>query len=265
MGRLGKVLLVLVIVAAAVGGGAIVGMRAGRGKVGAATQIKPGLYSVTNAGSIYLFAARVAPGPNVIVFDAGLDPEGRPIDALLQTLQASHDDVSDLFITHGHFDHVTGAHVLGKAKVHLGSGDVGLATGVVPPEALIPRLLSKAMGPVSMNVGAPLTAATTISVGPADAAKTVKAYPVPGHTPGSFAYLYDGVLFVGDIMIFKQGRLDPTPRLLDPNPEANKASIKSLKTQLAGETIDRVCTAHGDGCTPKGLGGSLLKDLIDRL
>jgi glyoxylase-like metal-dependent hydrolase (beta-lactamase superfamily II) len=268
MGRLGKVLLVLVIVAAAVGGGAIGGLRAGRGKVGAATQIKPGLYSVTNAGGIYLFAARVAPGPNVIVFDAGMDPEGRPIDALLQTLQASRDDVSDLFLTHGHFDHVSGAHVLGKAKVHLGSGDVGLATGVVPPEALIPRLVSKAMGPVSMSVNAPLAAAAAIPVGPPDAAggaKTVKAYPVPGHTPGSFAFLYDGVLFAGDIMIFKQGRLDPTPRLLDPNPEANKASIKSLKTQLAGETIDRVCTAHGDGCTPKGLGGNLLKELIERI
>ena len=74
------------------------------------------------------------------------------------------------------------------------------------------------------------------------------------------------MLVVGDIMELKQGRLDTPLRLFDPHPEQNKASIISLKTQLANETVDIVCTSrHGHGCTPKGLGKTLLDDLIQRL
>jgi glyoxylase-like metal-dependent hydrolase (beta-lactamase superfamily II) len=126
--------------------------------------------------------------------------------------------------------------------------------------------------PVSINAPIPGGAAATFPVGPADAQKdgqkleqkVVKAFPVPGHTPGSTAYLYDGVLVVGDIMVFKQGRLEPTPGLLDAHPEQNKAAIRSLKAALANETLDVVCTSHG-GCTPSGLGKNLLDELISRL
>jgi hypothetical protein len=65
-------------------------------------------------------------------------------------------------------------------------------------------------------------------------------------------------------MVLKQGRLDTTPRVFNPHPAENEASIRSLKTQLAGQTIDIVCTSHG-GCTPKGLGRMLLDELITRL
>jgi glyoxylase-like metal-dependent hydrolase (beta-lactamase superfamily II) len=267
MRRLLKLLVVLVIVAAAVGGGAVIGLRVGRNKVGAPVAVKPGIQAVTNAGGIYLFAARVAPGPHVVVFDAGLDPEGRPVDALLGALQAGRADVSNLFLTHAHFDHIAGAPLLDKAKVHLGQGDVALAKGNEPSMPLIAQLLTKAMSTKPVNVDAPLSARTDVTVSPAGAqgeAKLVKAFPVPGHTPGSYAYLYDGVLFAGDIMQFKQGRLDPPPRIFNPEPEANKAAVRSLKTQLAGETIDMVCTSHG-GCTPKGLGSNLLDELISRI
>ena len=79
----------------------------------------------------------------------------------------------------------------------------------------------------------------------------MKAFPIPGHTPGSYAFLYDGVLFVGDAMIFKQGRLDPAIKLFDAHPDENKASITPLQKQVENEEIDIVCTGHG-GCTPQG-------------
>jgi hydroxyacylglutathione hydrolase len=258
-----KVLLVLVIVVAALGGGAIVGLRAGRDKVSAATELKPNFVTVTNAVRIGLYAARVAPGPHVVVFDTGFDPQGRPIDALLSALGASHDDVTDVFLTHGHFDHVAGVPTLPKAHTHLGAPDVPLAAGQIQPEAFVPMILGKALA-VPVAVNAPLSGVATFPLGGADATKTVKAFPVPGHTPGSYAFLYDGVLIVGDIMVLKEGRLDPPPGLFDPHPDQNKAAIISLKTQLANETVDIVCTSHG-GCTPKGLGKTLLDDLISRL
>jgi glyoxylase-like metal-dependent hydrolase (beta-lactamase superfamily II) len=92
----------------------------------------------------------------------------------------------------------------------------------------------------------------------------VKAFAIPGHTPGSYAFLYDGVLFAGDAMVFKQGRLDPAIKLFDAHPDDNKAAIKQLQKQTENEEIDTICTGHG-GCTPKGLGRNQLADLVARL
>jgi glyoxylase-like metal-dependent hydrolase (beta-lactamase superfamily II) len=262
-----KLLLGILIVAGAIGGGAVLGLRASRSKVSDLGELRPGLVGVTNSIGISLFAARVDAGPHVILFDTGLDPQGRPVDALLTALKAGRDDVSDVFLTHAHFDHVAGAPLLAKARVHLGAADVPVATGKQPPDGLVSLLLGKAMQAAPITVNAPITAAGPIAVGTPDAAgaaKSVKAFPVPGHTPGSYVYLYDGVLIAGDIMVFKQGRLEPTPRVLDPHPDQNKAAIRSLKAQLENETVDVVCTAHG-GCTPKGLGRNLLDELISRV
>ena len=111
---------------------------------------------------------------------------------------------------------------------------------------------------------------TSVPVGTAqDAAggEAVKALPVPGHawsrptrssTTASSSWATSSWC----------SRRGPPPRRRRGSstrtPDENKASILSLKQQLANETVDIVCTAHG-GCTPKGLGGTLLDDLISRL
>jgi hydroxyacylglutathione hydrolase len=254
-----KGFLAFVITIAILAGGAVGLIRYGRTKVGAPAEVKPQIVSVENASGIYLFAAR--PGAHVILFDTALDPEGRPIDAALGALRASRSDVSDVFLTHGHMDHTAGAALLGKAKIHLGAGDVALAEGKAEPEALFGKVMNKIVPAPPVTVTDPLSAASTVDVGDG---KNVKALPVPGHTPGSYAFLYDGVLFVGDIMVFKQGRLELPPRMFDHHPEENKTAIRSLKTQLGEAPVETVCTAHG-GCTPKGLGRSLLDDLISRV
>jgi glyoxylase-like metal-dependent hydrolase (beta-lactamase superfamily II) len=259
-----KVFLVLAIVVAAIGAGATVGLRASRGKVGAPSEVKPGFFTVTNAIGIELYAARVAPGPHVVVFDTGLDPQGRPVDALLGALGASRADVTDVFLTHGHFDHVSGLAALPNARAHLGAADVPLAAGKVQPDALMPALFGKLVANPPVTANAPMTGAASFPVGAAEPTKVVKAFPVPGHTPGSYVFLYDGVLVAGDIMVLKQGRLDVSPRVFSSHADQNQAAIISLKTQLANETVDIVCTAHG-GCTPKGLGKTLLDELISRL
>jgi glyoxylase-like metal-dependent hydrolase (beta-lactamase superfamily II) len=262
--RLLKTLFITAIVLAALGGGAAFGLRASRGKVGAPEQVKPNFFSVTNSIGIGLYGARAAPGAHVVVFDTGIDPEGRPIDALLGALGAKRDDVTDVFLTHGHTDHVAGVSALTKARVHLGAPDVALASHQIQPEAFMPMLVGKMIANPPVTANAPLAGLVTFPVGGDDATKVVKAFPVPGHTPGSYVFLYDGILIAGDIMVLKQGRLDVTPRVANPNPEQNQASIVSLKKQLANETVDIVCTSHG-GCTPKGLGKTLLDDLIQRL
>jgi glyoxylase-like metal-dependent hydrolase (beta-lactamase superfamily II) len=259
MRKLKNFLIFLIVVTALVGAFTVV-LRVGRGKFNSPKEVKGNLYSVTNAGGVYILATKV--GNKVILFDSGADPLARPIDSLLSTLQAGRQDVGDIFLTHGHIDHIAGAPSFPGARVHLGAGDVDLAAGKVAPDALMGKLLVKlAPVPPLTRVTNPLPGKAIIEVGDG---KSVKAFPVPGHSRGSFAFLYDDVLIPGDIMVFKQGHLEPTPSVFDAHPEENKAAIRSLKTQLEGETIDLVCTAHG-GCTPKGLGRILLDDLIKRV
>jgi glyoxylase-like metal-dependent hydrolase (beta-lactamase superfamily II) len=262
--RFGRLLIGLLVIAAALVGGTAVGMRVGRVVVGTPTTLKPDFDLVTNSMFIGVAAARVAPGPHVIVFDTGLDPQGKPVDAVLAALHAGRNDVTDVFITHGHFDHVAGALVLPNAKVHLGAADVPMAAQKLQPDGLLPPLLGKLLSNPPVTANAPLTGPATFPVGSSDPAKVVKAFPVPGHTAGSYAFLYDGVLLVGDIMVFRQGRLEATPAMFDPHPAENRKAIASLKAQLANETVDIVCPSHSN-CTPKGLGKPLLDDLVSRL
>jgi hydroxyacylglutathione hydrolase len=253
-----KNLFTLAIIVAILSAGAVVAFRVARGRPSVPEQIKPGVVAVSSAGA-YLYAARA--GTHVILFDAGADPGAHGIDDVLSTLHAGRGDVSDLFVTHAHPDHLAGAGGLGNAKVHLGEPDVPVAEGHAPPDKLVVRLIAKAQGIPPVTVSAPLTGMAAIDVGDG---KVVKALPAPGHTPGSYVFLYDGVLFVGDTMTFKQGRLDRGPSLFDSDSEQLKASVRNLKSQLAGADIDAVCAGHG-GCTPNGLGRSLFDDFIGRV
>jgi len=48
-------------------------------------------------------------GDRVIAFDAGVDPEGRALDRALAAIGARRDDVTDVYLSHAHFDHVAAA------------------------------------------------------------------------------------------------------------------------------------------------------------
>jgi hydroxyacylglutathione hydrolase len=253
-----KNLFVLAIILGVLGAGAVAALRVARTRPSAAEQIKPNLVAVSAAG-MYVYAARV--GTHVIVFDTGADPAGHPVDAALAALGAGHGEVSDIFITHAHGDHTAGAAAFSGAKVHLGAPDVPVAEKKAEPAALVPKLMAKALSIPAITVSDPLTGVATIDFGEG---KVVKAFPTPGHTPGSYVFVYDGVLFAGDTMVFKQGRLDRPPKMFDADADGAKTALLGLKQQLAGTEIDAVCSGHG-GCTPKGLGKNLLDDLLGRV
>ena len=253
-----KNLFVLAIILAVVAGGAAVALRVARGKPSSPEQVKANLVAVSAAG-IFNYAARV--GSKVVLFDTGADPEGAPVQSALAALGASRNDVSDIFITHAHGDHTAGAAAFGNAKIHLGAGDAAMAEKKAEPTKLIPKLAGKVLSVPAVTAQDQLTGATSIDLGDG---KAIKTFPMPGHTPGSYAFLYDGVLFAGDAMVFKQGRLERAPKMLDTDTDQAKASITALKTALGDTEVEIVCTGHG-GCTPKGLGKNLLTDFIARL
>jgi len=241
---LGVVLVGLVVAA-------VIGARTMRGKFEPPTEIKPGIAQV-EAGGALVVAARV--GSKVVLFDAGMDEEGRAVDALLKFLKASRADVSDIFLTHGHPDHIAAVHLFPAARVHAGAADAGWLAGVERSSLLLPRIMMAIMPTATARLTDPL-------VGPAEVkleeGKTVRCLPVPGHTAGSYVYLYDGVLVVGDIMRLTKERLAPLPSVVDDHPEANKQAVKALKPLLKDVPIEFVSTGHG-GTTPPGQGRRML-------
>ena len=76
-------------------------------------------------------------------------------------------------------------------------------------------------------------------------ADTVFAYPVPGHTPGSTAYVFRGILFVGDAMNWRPftGWSGARPEMSDDVAESDR-SLAALWRRLPPGSVHVVCTAH---------------------
>lgn len=233
-------------------------LRSRRGASGPVDEVLPNLVHARNF-FCDVYAARV--GGGAVLFDAGMDPQGHAIDAMLKKLALSRSDVTHVFLTHGHFDHVAAAALFPRAQVHIGSADLDMLAHREAARPLIPRVFGALTGSVKLEANSPLLDRRRISVG---AGEAVLAIPFPGHTPGSFVYLFRGVLFSGDSINFENGRLTPAVRSHSVSPIGNRTSIRGVFGLLGGQQLDRICTGHM-GCTPAGSGPPLLHALIDTL
>jgi glyoxylase-like metal-dependent hydrolase (beta-lactamase superfamily II) len=241
--------------------GAGFGLRSSRKAFSPPVELRPGLWMSKVGGGVTVVIAQA--GPHAILFDTGMDAQVHGVDALLVAAQRTRTDVSDIFLTHGHGDHTAGLAALPEARVFAGAADVDLIAGRAPPETFLPRVFALLWSVPPGRVSDPLVGEGPRTIRVPDG-RSVLAIPVPGHTPGSYAYVYDQVLFPGDIMILENGQLAPTPGLFNPHPAQNLASLRSLGRALADVPIDRVCTSHG-GCTLSGQGRPLLDGFLNSL
>lgn len=205
-----------------------------------------------------LYGARI--GDHVIVFDAGVGPEGRALDALLSALKATRDQVSEVFLTHGHFDHVASAPLCTKARIHVGIRDTDMMAHKTRHEPFMPRTLLRIM-PVPPVVASAAFLGDKSEIDLGDGKKLV-ALPLPGHTPGSYVFVYDGILFAGDSIQISGGKLTFADTAFSIDPAENRRGIATLKAALGDLKVDLVCTGH-QGCT-SGDAKALLDELIDK-
>ncbi len=110
-------------------------------------------------------------------------------------------EVSDVFLTHGHDDHLGLLEDLPSATVWgLEAADERLEDGQI------------------------------VTVGGVD----VEVFAVPGHTPGSAVYRIDGVLLLGDSAIVdRDGKLVPVPEDRSDDPDELVRSMQALAERLA--------------------------------
>jgi hydroxyacylglutathione hydrolase len=205
-----------------------------------------------------LYGART--GGGVILFDAGVDPEGGALDRLLGALGATRSDVHEVFLSHGHFDHVAAAPLCVHAKIHVGAPDVEFMAQRAPMIAPIAGRLLNAVFPVPpVHATDLLSGRVEIPVGD----DKVLAIPTPGHTPGSYVFVFDKVLFAGDSIVIDGEKLGFAMPAFCVDTAGNRRALAALGEALQGVEVQMVCTGH-QGCTPSGRAPAMLAELFER-
>jgi glyoxylase-like metal-dependent hydrolase (beta-lactamase superfamily II) len=192
-----------------------------------------------------IYAARTDSG--VFVIDLGWTGADHGLRRVLEQIGATPKDVRWAFLTHAHRDHIAGWKHVMQATFVLGKDEVPLFTGNAEYRGWLTRLADRIdwyPRPIPSQVTVRAIGSDTIFVLGSD---TLRAYPVPGHTPGSMAYLFRGVLFVGDAAYKGKIRdFQGARREFSDSTQQSKASMASLIARLdsTGARWNVLCTAH---------------------
>lgn len=180
-------------------------------------------YLVEEPEGVYLIDALFSEGARLLLKALGPEEKRKTLKGIL--------------LTHQHMDHVGGAarlHWLTGAPVSAHRFDMPAIEHKSP--AIGPPLLSQLMRRPAVTVAQRLEHGAM--VGP------FQVIHVPGHTPGSVAYLHKakGLLFTGDTLITgKSGRLALTRRTFCYDPEQAALSLSKFE----GLKVSAIFPGHG--------------------
>ncbi len=195
----------------------------------------------TGPSQSMIYLARTSAG--VIVIDLGwVDAQ----DSLRTALRRDfpNDTVVAVFLTHSHRDHIVGWPVVAHAPFYVAAPERDFLIGAFAFRAWIPRMaedLDPQPLPGELVKIHEFMNDTTFVLG----SDTVRAFVVAGHTAGSAAYLFRGVLFAGDAMTRTviEGFRPPRRRYSEDAAQA-AGSLKSLLERVKPYDVKYVCTAH---------------------
>ena len=213
---------------------------AGLQKAGGGPSLGAGLEPVQDGMStVYLLDAG---NGQLVLVDAGNDVKGTAIQAALANRHATADNVAAILITHAHPDHDATIPMFPKAAIYALKREVPLADGSESFQGPVLRLFG-AHNTHPFQVSHPLEDGEKFTIGNLE----VTAFAVPGHTPGSAAYLLSGVLFMGDSaqITSKQQLIGPNG-LFSNDTSEGAASLKHLDQELQPRAaeIKFLSTAH---------------------
>jgi hydroxyacylglutathione hydrolase len=184
-------------------------------------------------------------GRGVVVIDLGWIGADGTIRRALGEIGAVPEEVAAVFLTHSHRDHITGWRQLRAATFHMAAPEVARFTGVERHRGRIPRIAERLVpsdrpSPGELDVRG-FSRDTIFALG----SDTLRAFLLPGHTAGSAAYLFRGVLFVGDAISWSMlSGFRPDRPIHSDDSGVNRAALESLWGRLPDRSVRWVCTAH---------------------
>ncbi|MGB8372797.1 MAG: MBL fold metallo-hydrolase, partial [Halobacteriota archaeon] len=170
-----------------------------------------------------------------ICFDTGIS-EG-PVKREFDALGFKPEHVKYVFLTHTDRDHVGGLNLFKNADVYLSIDEEQMVNRTTP------RFLGFVYNPPLKKSYTLLKNRDIVQAGQTK----IEALATPGHTPGSMSYLVnDSILFVGDTLALKDGKVRPFSRLhlgdmIHMDIATQTESVKKL-AQL--KNISLMVTAH---------------------
>lgn len=204
--------------------------------------------TTNGANASLVYALRTDAG--VVVIDLGWVHADDALRDALARLDATPHDVVAVVLTHAHRDHVGAWRTVARAPFYVGAGDVDRLSGRALPRGPMARLAevvrpTRWPPPGTLDVRA-LRGDTTLVFGH----DTIAAFALPGHTPGSMAYLVRGILLVGDGASHTlRGALRPARDPYSDDARAARRSLARVLDALPTGTVRAICTAHAR-CAP---------------
>jgi glyoxylase-like metal-dependent hydrolase (beta-lactamase superfamily II) len=185
----------------------------------------------------------------IVIVDLGWWGAEGELRESLARMGRDSSDVAAVFLTHAHRDHIAAWPAVRGATFYLAAAEEPYLFGEAEYEGWIPRLADRLADPEHPRrdeVAVRTFAADTAMVMGGD---TIHAFLVPGHTPGSTAYVLRGILFAGDAVAkLALGGFRPARSAYSDDFELAQASLRSLFDRLEGHDVRVVCTAHAQ-CT----------------
>ena len=152
--------------------------------------------TTTGPWASMIYVARTDSG--VIAIDRGWTGSERVLPQLLANVNATPADVRFAFLTHAHRDHIAAWPLVRQARFVLGGAEVPAFLGEAGYSGWAAKVGDELNAYPHPKAGelalVPVSNDTTVALG----RDTVFVFPIPGHTAGSVAYVFRGILFGGD-------------------------------------------------------------------
>jgi glyoxylase-like metal-dependent hydrolase (beta-lactamase superfamily II) len=157
----------------------------------------------------------------IVLVDVGPSGNSSTIDAALARIGAAWSDVSDVVLTHAHFDH---AGALAEAADRAAGASLWAGAMEVPEIRFQgDRVLRELVE--------------------GDRVRNLKVLDTPGHTPGHISLLHEtgSLLLIGDLVGSVDGALSFGPAAFTADPKLSRQSL----ARMADIRPDRVVFSHG--------------------